>query len=253
MKESQGSMLSGMSPAKIFVFGIVEGILVLCTIGFFIMLSLYLGGDSNAVAKAPNGNNGNGAPTAAPAANGTISVAAVDKDVDHIRGNEDAEITIVEYSDLECPFCQRHHDTMKQLMAEYGDKVRWVYRHLPLDSLHRQAREEALATECAGEQGRFWELTDLIFETTTSNDGLDLSKLPEYAAQAGVSDIDQFNECLASKKYASKVQRDEQDAASAGGTGTPHTVIVGPDGELVPIKGAQPLSAIEGALAQFLN
>src|SRR3989344_3696674 len=70
---------------------------------------------------------------------------------DHIRGNPDAPVIIVEYSDFECPFCKRFHETMQQATAEYGDQVAWVYRHFPLDQLHSKARKEAVASECASE------------------------------------------------------------------------------------------------------
>ena len=88
---------------------------------------------------------------------------------DHIRGNPNADITIVEYSDTECPFCKQFHQTMKQIIAEYGDsgKVAWVYRNFPLDQLHPKARKEAEALECANELGgndKFWEYTDRLYE-----------------------------------------------------------------------------------------
>src|SRR3989344_453399 len=92
---------------------------------------------------------------------------------DHIRGNPDAPIKIVEYSDFECPFCKRFHETMQQVSAEYGDQVAWVYRHFPLDQLHSKARKEAVASECAAELGgndAFWKFTDRFFELTPSND-----------------------------------------------------------------------------------
>ena len=90
---------------------------------------------------------------------------------DHIRGSADAEVIIVEYSDTECPFCKRFHETMKQIMAEYSPsgKVAWVYRHFPLDSLHQKARTEAVALECASELGgndAFWRYADRLFEIT---------------------------------------------------------------------------------------
>ncbi|KKW42008.1 MAG: Sodium/proton antiporter [Candidatus Magasanikbacteria bacterium GW2011_GWA2_56_11] len=103
-----------------------------------------------------------------------LAIRAVGAD-EPVKGNQNAKITIVEYSDFECPFCKRYHDTMAQIIAKYGNEVRWVYRHLPLDSLHRKARTEALAAECAGEQGKFWEFTDQVFAVTPSNDGIDIT------------------------------------------------------------------------------
>jgi protein-disulfide isomerase len=97
---------------------------------------------------------------------------------DFIVGNPNAEIKIVEYSDTECPFSKRFHQTMLDVMKEYeaGGKVAWVYRYFPLDSLHQKARLEAEAVACAAEQGgntKFWEYLDLLFKVTPSNDGLD--------------------------------------------------------------------------------
>ncbi len=103
-------------------------------------------------------------------------------DKDHIAGNAQADIIIVEYSDTECPFCKKFHETMIQVMDEYGKsgKVAWVYRHFPLDALHKKARKEAEATECAAELGgndKFWEYLNLMMKITPANDQLDLNLL----------------------------------------------------------------------------
>ena len=171
---------------------------------------------------------------------------------DHVRGASNAKVTIIEYSDLECPFCQRFHGTMKQVMKEYPNDVRWVYRHFPLEQLHSKAKKEAEATECAGEQGRFWELTDKIFEVTPGNDGLDLDALPDLARQVGVVNISQFEACLESGKYAGRVKEDLADAEAAGGRGTPYSVVIGPDGEKTPLSGAQPLESVKAAIEELL-
>jgi protein-disulfide isomerase len=101
---------------------------------------------------------------------------------DHITGNPQADVVLIEYSDTECPFCKRFHETMIQVMAEYGasGKVAWVYRHFPLDALHSKARHEAEATECATELGgneKFWAYLNKLEEITPSNNGLDASLL----------------------------------------------------------------------------
>ncbi|MFA5827709.1 MAG: thioredoxin domain-containing protein, partial [Candidatus Paceibacterota bacterium] len=125
---------------------------------------------------------------------------------DHIRGDINAPIKIVEYSDTECPFCKRFHVTMQQVMNEYGKngKVAWVYRHSPIDSLHPKARKEAEATECANELGgndKFWEYIDRVYEITPANNGLDPLELPKIATYVGLNVTD-FNTCLDSGKYA---------------------------------------------------
>ena len=166
-------------------------------------------------------------------------------EADWVRGPADAPVTIVEYSDLECPFCKRFHISMKQIVSDYNGQVRWVYRHFPLDQLHQQARPEAVAVECAGEQGKGWELMDKIYEVTPSNDGLDLATLPQLAAQVGVKNTNQFSECLKSGKFDDKVVADENDAQVAGGRGTPYSVIITRDGDKIPVSGAQPIDKIK--------
>lgn len=172
---------------------------------------------------------------------------------DHIRGAASAKITVIEYSDLECPFCKMFHPTMQKLLEEYPDDVRWVYRHFPLEQLHSKAMKEAEATECAGEQGKFWEFTDKIFEVTPSNDGLDLGQLPQLAEEVGVSDITQFKTCLESGKYKQRVQDDVADAIAAGGRGTPYSVILTEDGQKFPILGAQPYESVKQAIDRVLS
>lgn len=149
---------------------------------------------------------------------------------DHIRGNPDATITLVEYSDTECPFCKAFQTTMQKLMDEYGKNgsLAWVYRHFPLDQLHPKARKEAESAECAGELGgniAFWSYLDRIFEITPSNNGLDAGELPKIATFLKL-DEKKFNECVASGKYAEKIEKDYQDGASAGATGTPFSILV---------------------------
>jgi len=168
---------------------------------------------------------------------------------DHIRGNPDAPVKIVEYSDTECPFCKRFHETMNQIMSEYGEsgKVAWVYRHFPLDVLHKKADKEAEALECAGELGGnevFWRYADRLFEVTPSNDGLVEAELPRIAQFVGL-DVKKFNACLSSGKYAEHVEEDTQNAQATGGNGTPWSIIVAPNGKKYPLSGAQPYEAVK--------
>lgn len=168
---------------------------------------------------------------------------------DHIRGNPEAQIKIVEYSDLECPFCKRFHTTMIQAIEEYGKsgKVAWVYRHFPLDALHSKARKEAEATECANELGgntAFWKYTDRLFEVTPSNNGLDLAQLPIIAQDVGL-DRTAFKACLDSGTFADYVANDLKDAQAAGGSGTPYSIAIATNGEKFPINGAQPYEEVK--------
>jgi len=172
-----------------------------------------------------------------------ISIRPISGD-DHILGNPDALIKLVEYSDTECPYCKIFHTTMNQIINEYGKdgKVAWVYRHLPLDSLHSKARREAEATECATELGgnvKFWEYTDNLYAITPSNNGLDLAELPKIAESVGL-DKTQFEECLSSGRTAPKVEEDVKEAIANGGNGTPFNIIIDKEGNTIPLSGAYP-------------
>ena len=188
--------------------------------GFVIAGGIYFSNKSNN--PTPQNNQ--------PSANTTdIKVSPV-SDKDNVRGNPDAAVAIVEFSDTECPFCKMFHTTMQSIIDTYGKdgRVAWVYRHFPLDSLHQKARKEAESTECVKEQlgsAGFWKMLDSIYANTPSNDGLDAAKLPEFAKTAG-ADVTEFNTCLASGKFASKVEADFQDGVKAGAQGTPYSVLV---------------------------
>lgn len=176
---------------------------------------------------------------------------------DHIRGNPNAPVKIVEYSDTECPFCKRFHDTMKQVMNNEGKqgKVAWVYRHFPLDQLHSKARKEAEATECAAELGgndKFWAYLDRLMEITPANNGLDSTELPKIAQYVGL-DTDKFNECLTSGRYAKKIEEHVQNAVATGGNGTPWSIVVAKNGEKYPLSGAQPYESIKALIEQALK
>ncbi|TSC70914.1 MAG: hypothetical protein CEO12_39 [Parcubacteria group bacterium Gr01-1014_46] len=175
---------------------------------------------------------------------------------DHILGNPDAKLILVEYSDTECPYCKQFHTTLRRMMDEYGKngKVAWVYRHFPIDQLHPKARKEAEATECANELGgptKFWEYLNTIYTRTNSNDSLDPAELPKIAKDVGLN-VTAFNECLSSGKYATKVEVDYQDAVKAGGRGTPNSIIVSRDGTKTVVQGAQPYENLKRVIDALL-
>lgn len=160
---------------------------------------------------------------------------------DHILGNPNANVIIVEYSDTECPFCKSFYSTLQQIMSTYGKDgtVAWVYRHFPIVDLHSKAPKESEATECANELGGsdiFWKYLTEIYNTTQSNDTLDPKQLPKIASDVGLN-VNDFNTCLASGKYTAKVQADYDDAVKSGGQGTPHNILVTRDGGKLPIEG----------------
>jgi protein-disulfide isomerase len=129
---------------------------------------------------------------------------------------------------------------MVQLMDEFEGQVRWVYRHFPL-SFHPQARPAAIAAECAGEQGKFWEFVDGLFANQTR---LGQSLYDELAAEVGLNES-RFDTCMTSQKFDAKVSADLSDGSAAGVTGTPGTVLVGSDGSTELIPGAIPYDQLK--------
>lgn len=176
---------------------------------------------------------------------------------DHILGNPKAKVMIVEYSDLECPFCKVFHKTMTQVMNEYGESgdVAWVYRHFPIASLHPKADKEAQATECVAKIGgnqKFWEYTNKIFSVTPSNNGLDLELLPKIAEELGI-DKTAFLACLESGEMQPKSDAGLASGKKAGVRGTPHSLIV-VNGKVVDvIGGAQPFTVVKQMIDSYLK
>lgn len=197
------------------------------------------------------------APVVAPAADQTGLVRAVTED-DYVRGPLDAPITIVTYSDFECPFCQRFHNTMRELMAEYGEEgdVAWVFRQFPLEQLHPvKAYAAALASECAAEQGgdeAFWQFSDRYFELTLTNNRTDLEVvIPQIATELNLDTV-AFESCQVANKYQAEISADIQNASETGGAGTPWSILIGPDGKTYPINGAQSLASVKQLISVVL-
>jgi len=176
---------------------------------------------------------------------------------DHILGNPNAPVIVIEYADLECPFCKEFQKTSNQLMEYYGPsgKVAWVYRHFPLIQIHRNASEEAQASECAAAQGgsaAFFKYIDRLYSITPGEDGLDLAQLPNIAADIGL-DGQKLAQCLAANTYAEKIQKDYAQAIAEGIQGTPHLVIMTSAGPVLTLDGNQPYSSMRAAIDQVLS
>jgi protein-disulfide isomerase len=164
--------------------------------------------------------------------------SAVSDDGDPSIGSKDATVTIIEFSDFQCPFCERFYlQTFPQIKLEYIDtgKVRFVYRDFPL-SFHAMAQKAAEAAECANEQEKFWEYHDKIFQNQAS---LSKDNLKLWAKQLGL-DTTKFDSCLDTGKYQSEVQKDQKEGISLGVSGTPAFFINGK-----PLIGAQPFAAFK--------
>ena len=184
---------------------------------------------------------------------------------DHIIGATNPKITVIEYSDLECPFCKNFDTTMNKVMQNYGDKVSWVYRHFPLDCidntdasctpLHPKARHEAVASECAAEQGgndAFWKYITKVFAITPSNNQLDPAQLTSIAQDLNL-DMNKFNTCLSTDKYADVVSRDAKEGLKSNVHGTPMSIIVDRLGNTYTISGAYPYEVISGTIDSLLK
>lgn len=174
---------------------------------------------------------------------------------DYIKGNPNASILVVEYSDYDCPFCKSFHDTMNRIMDDYGvtGKVAWVYRQFPLKELHPNAERISQTALCVGELGgndAFWKFTDLVFSERDINEPTNISKLPEYSEKAGVVKADLLK-CLESGHHKKTVADSLQEGASAGIQGTPQTfVIVG--NQMAPIEGAQPYAVVKQSIDNLI-
>jgi protein-disulfide isomerase len=144
-------------------------------------------------------------------------VDEVDPEYDHIRGPDDAPVTLVEYGDFECPYCGQAEGVIRELLASHGDDVRYVWRHLPLNDVHPNAQLAAEASEAAGAQGKFWEMTDMLL---SHQDELMPRDLIRYAADLDL-DVDRFRDELLSREYASRISKDVSSADESGVSGTP--------------------------------
>jgi protein-disulfide isomerase len=171
-------------------------------------------------------------------------------------GPHDAPITLIEFSDYQCPFCQRFFQTtLPVLKTEYIDtgKLRYVFRDFPLDNIHPQARKAAEAAHCAGEQGQYWEMHHLLFQNQRA---LQVETLPGHARKLDLDDTS-FEDCLEQGKYAAKVEKNYAEGTAAGITGTPSFFIgkTGADGTIEGtfMRGAQPVTAFRQVIDRLLE
>lgn len=239
-----------LPPKTTFIAGLIFGVLLVGTVGFVYLLTKADGLPSfgkKPVAQAPVLDGSGKEPSSPPAA----APVPVVSDNDHIRGAKNAKVTVVEYSDYECPFCKRFHPTVQQAMKEYEGKIRWIYRHFPLDSIHPNARSEAQAAECVARLAgadKFWEYTDKIFERTESGGtGFSLDKLVPLAKEIGV-DEKKMKTCVDKKETASLVEDQYQGGVAAGVRGTPGSFVNG-----IELGGAVPYEELKRVIEQVLK
>jgi protein-disulfide isomerase len=163
----------------------------------------------------------------------------VDFDPDRIRGKQDSPITMIEFTDFQCPYCLQSYDVVKQVLKKYDGKVRLSFRDLPLREANGEDSQEAGtadAARCAWEQGKFWEYHDLLFE---NQDDTGMRVFQEYATSLGL-DAAKFNSCMESRKYRDPIQKDLREAISLAIPGTPFFYING-----IPLNGFHPMKDFE--------
>jgi len=198
------------------------------------------------------------APAAAPKAPPAIATVSLDVAVAGFpsRGSSAAQVVVLEFSDFQCPFCGRYvRDTYPRLANDYVDsgKVRYVFRHFPLENIHPNAKNAALAAGCAGNQGKFWEMHDRLF---ANQQALDLPSLLTYGGALGLND-GKYRTCVTGQETARALDADKADALRAEFTGTPAFLIgrMSGDGKLHAVRrmlGAQPYSVFQSALEEVL-
>lgn len=176
---------------------------------------------------------------------------------DHIFGNPDAPVSLIEYADFKCPYCKRFHGTAGAVVKSYGDKVNWVYRHLPLGFHNPDAQKLAEASECAAELGgnaAFWKFADRVFQITgPGNEGTILDKLEPLAKEMDLDSV-VFRQCVDSGRMATRVREDVIEAARVGVSGTPGNILLNRNtGVAKVLAGNAPPETLRAAIDELLK
>lgn len=244
-KPAKQGMFATVSSPLAFVFGVVTTVAVVSFFGFIILGAVLLTG--NEKAKTTNTN------TAAVTNTNTAVAAKSSIDPKSIRYTAGSgKITLVEYTDLECPYCKTFHPTIEALKETYNGRVAFTTKHFPLN-IHPKAERENGAAECAGKQGKFFEFIDKIFEVTPSNNKLEDAVLFTTAEDLGLN-MDDFRSCVENKDYATAETADATEAEAVGATGTPFSILIDSDGKILQrFKGGVSQSQLSAAFDQFLK
>jgi protein-disulfide isomerase len=224
-----------------FVFGLVSGIAVIAVIGAGIFGVMYFKNKNNGNVAGANTNQQQQQQQAEEqkAKPFTAQIA----DTDHVLGNKDAKVKVFEFSDFQCPYCARFHSVMQELVKTYPNDVAWVFKNFPIES-HPMGLPGAMAAECAGAQGKFFEMADKIF---TGQTGLTADKFNDFATELKL-DVAAFKTCVAEEKPKDKIIADYQLGISSGVQGTPTSFV---NGEMVP--GALPIESMKQMVEKLLK
>lgn len=223
-------------------------IAIICGFAMIALAIFFTGGRSSAPNNPPNGSP-------SQISTSETSPRPVDE-TDYIRGNPNAPILMVEYSDYDCPFCAQYHRTMNQIMDEYGvtGRVAWVYRQYPLGQLHPNAPRISEAALCVGDIGgneAFWQFTDLIFEEREIDEPTNITRLPRYAEAVGV-DEQAYRACMNEGRMRERLESDMTAGFNAGARGTPFTVLIVGNEQAI-INGAQPYETVKGIVENLID
>lgn len=238
----QSQSIFSAPPKTTFALGVMVGVSAISLFGFIWSFSSYrkaVEGETSKVA-ATNTNTAAAVPTDT-APTGPIDVT-VGKD-DWVLGKDDAKVTLVEFSDFECPYCSSFKSVIDQVRQAYPDDVRIVYKHYPLSTIHPNAQKAGEAAECAGDQGKFWEMHDKLFANNTT---LTVANYKTWAKELGLSES-KFASCLDGGEKADDVAADQSYGDSIGVAGTPTSYV---NGNIV--SGAQSYDYVKNLIDQEL-
>lgn len=250
---SPRSVFDAASPKLTFWFGFFVGAGLMTLLGFVFLVVLMVKGvdlpGTSAPSKTTTTTNTNTAATTTPTPT-TVNASDIPvNDDDYVRGNPDAKVTIVAFSDIECPFCKRFHPSLKAVFDANADDVRWVFKHFPL-SFHPEAKPAAVASECVGKlagNDAFWTYVDTLYEKQNE---LGDALYAQEAANVGVN-ADEFATCLDSGEFNQKIAADQQLGQSIGVGGTPSTFVISGD-VAEKLNGAVSQAEVEAAVADAL-
>ncbi|MFA6536973.1 MAG: DsbA family protein [Patescibacteria group bacterium] len=223
-----------------FFLGFFSGMAMISVIGFLALLMMLFGNKQEVNLAAKAGEEQVQEPEQMVAE----PVAPI-SDTDYVKGDKNAKVQVILYTDFECPYCARHYDVAQNIIKKYGDKIAFVVRHYPLN-FHPEAQKAAEASECAGEQGKFYPMYEAIFEANKA-EKMSVETWKAEAKKLGLNTA-KFNDCLDSGKYAQKIADDTAGGVSAGVEGTPATFV---NGQL--ISGAQPEEAFSAMIDELLK
>jgi protein-disulfide isomerase len=265
MVTASQSMTSSPYSFNSFISFITNNFAIIFVVGLFFLGGFFTGslwtenqflknGGTGAKVAKPAAEVDDAAPTDAGPTADQLKNAPEVTDDDHFRGNKNAKITLVEYSDFECPFCGRFHPTMQQVMEEYGDDIKWIYRHYPL-SFHPNAQKAAEASECVAKLGgndAFWKYADYVFGENEKSGAISPQVMDDGAKAAGVN-MDSYKTCLDSGEMAEKVKEQMDGGSAAGVSGTPGTIVITEDGQYEMISGALPFAQVKATIDAYLQ